>query len=63
MATKKEQVDKKVEPMKFEKEQILSSKKYSNRKDIINVLLEDGEQYSIEEVAKLISDYSKRKVK
>lgn len=49
--------------VKFQKEQILASKKYSNRKDIINTLLEDGKEYSLKEVDKTINDFMKRKVK
>lgn len=52
----------KAEP-KFIKEQILASKKYSNRKDIINTLLEYGKEYSLKEVDKTINDFMKRKVK
>ena len=42
MATK----TKKDDEILYSKEQIISSKKYSNRKDILNVLLKDDEEYS-----------------
>lgn len=53
----------KVEPVKFPKEQILSSNKYRNRTDILGVLLEDGKEYSFEQVDALMGDFMKGKVK
>lgn len=47
----------------FTKEQILLSNKYSNRRDIIEVLLEDGKEYSLENVDALISEFMKGEVK
>lgn len=47
----------------FTKEQILTSKKYQHRKDVINVLLKDDQSYTSNEVDKLIDDFMKRKVK
>lgn len=47
----------------FTKEQILSSKKYQHRKDVVNVLLKDDQSYTSDEVDKLIDDFMKRKVK
>jgi hypothetical protein len=48
---------------KFTKEQLLKSKKYTDRKDIVNVLLKDGQTYSFSEVDALIKKYMKGKVK
>ena len=39
-----EKVNVKVEVQKYSKEQILLSKAYANRKDILNVILEDKEK-------------------
>lgn len=47
----------------FTKEQILKSKKYATRRDLVNVLLEDGKNYSLKEVDKLIDSFMKREVK
>jgi hypothetical protein len=59
---KSEQTEK-VEPViTFSKDKILTAKKYANRKDILGELLEDGKDYSFEQVDGLINDYMKRKV-
>lgn len=47
----------------FTKKQLILSKKYSDRKDLLNVLLEDNKSYSIKEVDKLIDNFMKAKVK
>ena len=57
-----EKVNVKVELQKYSKEQILLSKAYANRKDILNVILEDKE-YTIEAVDKLLENYMKKEVK
>lgn len=51
-----------VEQVQFHKEQILSANKYSNRKDILGVLLEDGKEYSFGQVDALMDDFMKGKV-
>jgi len=48
---------------KFDKQQILKSEKYSNRRDLLNVLLKNDEQYSHEEIITLIDKFMKGKVK
>lgn len=52
----------KKEPL-FSKEQLLSSKRFSDRRDIVNALLDDGERYTVNAVEKKIADYRKGKVK
>lgn len=47
----------------FPKDKLLLSMKYSNRKDLLNVLLKDDEEYSFEEVDKKIDEFMKGKVK
>lgn len=47
--------------IKYTKNNILNSKKYQNRKDLLNVLLEDKE-YSFKEVDVLIDKFMKGKV-
>ena len=47
----------------FPKDKLLQSLKYANRKDVLNVVLEDGKEYSFEEVDKRINAFMKGKVK
>lgn len=47
----------------FTKHQIINSKKYLDRKDVLNVLLKDDTSYTIKEVDKLINDFMKKGVK
>lgn len=49
--------------LKYSKEQLLKSKKYSNRKDLLGVLLEDKKEYSFAEVDAEIDKFMKRGVK
>lgn len=46
----------------YSKEQILMSNRYKNRKDLLNVLLEDGKYYSTDAVDKIIEKFMKGKV-
>ncbi len=45
------------------KKQLLASKKYANRQDIINALLEDGKTYTTAQVDALIEKFMKGQVK
>lgn len=47
----------------FAKSQILKSKKYIHQTDVLNVILEDGKNYTIKEVDKLIENFMKKEVK
>ncbi|WP_352524795.1 hypothetical protein [Heyndrickxia oleronia] len=47
----------------FSKQQILSSANYRERRDLLNVLLEDDKSYSLKNVNQLIDSFMKRKVK
>lgn len=58
---KKENETKK-EDVKYTKEQILKSKKFKNRVDLIRVILQDNESYTLEEVQKEIDKFMKRRV-
>lgn len=58
MSTKKEES---VE-VKFSKSQILQAKKYRDQVDIVNALLVEGAEYSIQEVDALIDKFMKGKV-
>lgn len=48
--------------LKFSKESILKSKKYSNRKDLLGVILESQKEYSFDEVDRMIEKFMKGKV-
>lgn len=48
---------------KYTKQQILKSKKYSDKQDLINGLLEDDDHYALSEVDKIINDFMKGAVK
>jgi len=54
--------EKKLENVTFTKTQLYSSKKYRDRKDLINVLLKNEESYSFSEVDDLIKEFMKGKV-
>lgn len=58
MAEKIEKIEK-----YFSKAQILSSKKYFTRKDLLNVILEDSVEYTFSEVDKKIDNFMKKVVK
>lgn len=55
-------VTKQKEPV-FTKSQLIKSKRYADRTDILNVILEDGKNYTIKEVEKLIDGFMKKEVK
>ena len=45
----------------FSKEQLLSAMRFSNRRDLLGAILEDGKKYSIADVEKkLDDDYGKK---
>ena len=47
---------------KFPKEKLLKSQKYSNQKDVMNVILDDDKDYSFEEVDTKINEFMKGQV-
>ncbi len=48
---------------KYNKNQLLNSKKYQDKRDILNVILENDKSYSFKEVDKLIFDFFEKRVK
>ena len=52
----------KKEDVKFTKDQIIKSKKFKNRVDLIRVILQDDKSYTLEEVQKEIDKFMKRRV-
>lgn len=47
---------------RYAKDQILSSKRFADRKDIVGVVLKDSVKYSIDEVEQHINEFMKGKV-
>ncbi|MHB8064781.1 MAG: hypothetical protein ACYDG2_19475 [Ruminiclostridium sp.] len=47
----------------FSKEQIISSKRYEGRKDLVQILLKNNQRYNFDEVDSLINEFMKGKVK
>lgn len=50
------------ETNKFPKEKIVSSKRYKDQVDLVNALLSDDKEYSLEEVDYIINNFMKGKV-
>jgi len=48
---------------RYTKEQILSSSAFAGRRDILNVLLTDGDEYTIGKVNRIMDDWLKKEVK
>lgn len=68
MATNKKKAPEKAptvaaNPVVFSKRKVLTLKRYANRRDLLSALLKDGENYTLEQVDNLISDFMKGKVK
>ena len=62
---KKEKIrskEKILEVNKFTKEQLISSKLFRNNKDILNALIKDNEELSIDEAKERIENFKKGKV-
>lgn len=49
--------------VRYDKEQLLQSVRYADKRDLLAALLEDGRQYSHEEVAASLENYLKGAVK
>ncbi|WP_276950566.1 hypothetical protein [Acetatifactor muris] len=48
---------------RFSKEQLLVSKRFRDKEDLVNALLEDGKLYTMRSVEERIEKYKKGKVK
>ena len=60
MATKKETA---AETVKFPKEKLLKAAIFSNRKDALGVIVDDGEEITIEEAQARLEKFMKGQVK
>lgn len=47
----------------FPKERILIFQRYANRRDLLSILLKDGQEYTHDQVQNLIDNFMKGKVK
>ncbi len=47
----------------FSKEQILTFKRFSTRRDLLNVLLEDGQRYTMEQAESAVKTFMQPKGK
>ncbi len=64
MAKKEEtEIKEEVKEEIFSKASILASKRYSNRQDVLGVILDEKREYSITEVDALIDKFMKGQVK
>jgi hypothetical protein len=48
--------------VKFSKEQLVKSKRFSGQKDLLNTILEDGKEYTLDDVVSRVEKYMKGKV-
>ena len=62
MAKTKKEDDAKEKPV-FTKESLLNSKKYMFQKDLLNILLDEDKEYTLEEVDKKINEFKTGKIK
>lgn len=49
-------------PVVFPKKRVLTFKRYADRRDLLSVLLEDGKEYTHDQIDGLIKDFMKGKV-
>lgn len=59
---KKNQTTSEAPPL-YTKEQMIHSARYRNRRDLIEALLTEGEQYTTDEADRIIEEYLKGRVK
>lgn len=52
-----------VQEVEFDKEQVLTSAKYHNQRDLVDALLDPKKKYTVETVDKMIDGFMKGKVK
>ncbi len=62
-AKKKSEVQKVKKDQTFTLDQLLASKKFSSRKDLLKAVLSENERYSVSEAEKNIEKFMKGKVK
>ena len=50
-------------PAAFSKDRVLAFRRYAARRDLLSALLEDGKEYTHDQIDRLIEDFMKGKVK
>lgn len=63
MAKENKEKESDVIEIKFSKSQLVESKRFSGQKDLLNTILEDGKEYTLEEVVSKVEKYLKGTVK
>ena len=63
MAKDKTVVNEREKPATFTKQQLLKSKKYAEKKDLLSALLVDDRSYSMAEVEEILNKFLKGKVR
>jgi len=48
--------------IKFSKEQLVKSKMFNGQQDLLNTILDEDKQYTLDEVASMVEKYMKGKV-
>lgn len=56
-------VEVKPAPVKFPKERILAFRRYADRRDLLTALLQDGKEYTFDQIDDLVNDFMKGTVK
>lgn len=51
------------EVLTFTKEQLISAKRYIHKKDVVNLVLKEGQSYTLDKVDELIEKFMKEKEK
>lgn len=54
--------EEKVNILKYTKDSILKSSRYSERKDILNILLKENEEYTLEDVETKLNEFMKGEI-
>ena len=47
-------------PVEFPKEKVLTFRRYANRRDLLSILLEDGKEYTHDQIDGLSKDFYER---
>lgn len=47
-------------PVVFPKEKVLTFRRYANRRDLLSILLEDGKEYTHDQIDGVIKDFYER---
>jgi hypothetical protein len=51
------------EPLGYTKQQILSSQRFADSRDVLSALMDDGRQYTVEQVEKVLHGFLQKEAK